>query len=106
MNTEQHTPIPTPSQKHSVAAFFFITLALFLGLGALGGGFYLWQQLETSKQQIAEQNKMLSTALKQLETTDNTLDKQQEDLSTQQHALDRLTTLANQRDQTLLLAET
>jgi uroporphyrin-3 C-methyltransferase len=105
MTDEHNQSAVAEKTKTSILWGSFLFLSLLLACGALGGSFYLWHLLQTSQQQVVQQQQQLSHISQQLKETDETIDQQQDKFLEQQRVLARLSALTNQRDQTVLLAE-
>ncbi len=103
-NEQQDTVVAKPSSHLFLR--LMVLLSFLLAAAALGASVYFWQLIQQSSHTQASEDQQLQQIQQQLSVTDEALDKQQDKLSLQQKVLNQLSAQTNQRDRTLVLAET
>lgn len=101
---QQEQAVVKPS-SHMILKIM-VLLCFIIAIGALGASAFLWQQYQHSSQVQSLTKQQVSEIRQQLTVTDDAVDKQQESLTNQKSLIQRLSAETNERDRTLVLAET
>lgn len=101
---EQQDVIAKPSSHLFLR--FMVLITFLVAACALGASVYFWQLMQQSSQTQMTEGEQLQQIKEQLSVTDEAIDKQEDKIALQEKVINKLSAQTNQRDRTLILAET